>query len=287
MARRTRDDAPGAAHHVMLRGVDRCPIFLDHADREDFLRRLSLLVPALGFHCFAWALMPNHVHLVLRSGQARISQLMARLGTGYARYFNERHGRVGHLFQNRFRSRLAEDDADLMGLVLYVTRNPLEAGLVEDAAELERYVWCGLGSLMGRRPERPFESVSESLALFDADPARAREGLRGRLRTAEPRGTPAPACAPAAQRALVRLPHPEFEELMRQVCVRFGVTADELRSRGRSQLLAAARSSLARRAAADLGLAGAEIARQLGMTKAAVSVMLARRAVDTANNLTF
>ena len=115
MPRRPREDAPGAAHHVMVRGIDRLPIFLDDADREDFLHRLSRLIPQLGFLCFAWALMPNHVHLVIRSGQVRISQLMARLGTGYARRFNERHGRVGHLFQNRFRSRCVVDDADLVG----------------------------------------------------------------------------------------------------------------------------------------------------------------------------
>jgi REP element-mobilizing transposase RayT len=149
MARRPRDDAPGAAHHVMLRGIERSPIFLDDADREDFLRRLARLITELGFLCFAWVLMPNHVHLVIRSGPVRISRLMARLGTGYARYFNERHERVGHLFQNRFRSRRAIDDADLMGLVLYVTRNPLEAGLVADPLELERFPWCALGALMG------------------------------------------------------------------------------------------------------------------------------------------
>src|SRR5512134_2440276 len=139
MVRRPRDDAPGVAHHVMLRGIERRRIFADDSDHEDFLRRLSDLAPALGFRCFAWALMPNHVHLVLRSGQARISQLMARLGTGYARYFNERHARVGHLFQNRFRSRRVLDDADLMGLTLYVTRNPLAGGLVADLHALEQF----------------------------------------------------------------------------------------------------------------------------------------------------
>jgi hypothetical protein len=125
--------------------------------------------------------MPNHVHLVVRSANARISRLMARLGTGYARRFNERHQRVGHLFRNRFRSRRVVDDADLIGLVLYVTRTPLEARLVSDAAALEDFTWCGLGALLGKRAPFPFEAVAETLALFDVEPQRARQRIRDRL----------------------------------------------------------------------------------------------------------
>jgi len=146
MPRGPRDDAPGVAHHVMVRGIERRRIFRDDADRAELLRRLSCLVPELGFRCFGWALMPNHVHLVVRSTNSRISQLMARLATGYAGYFNRRHDRVGHLFQNRLCSRRAVDDADLMGLVLYVCRNPLEARLVATAHSLEGFPWCGLGA---------------------------------------------------------------------------------------------------------------------------------------------
>jgi len=275
LARQPRDDAPGVVHHVMVRGIERRAIFLDDADREDFLSRLSRLVPELGFRCFAWALMPNHVHLVVRSGNARISRLMARLGTGYARYFNARHDRVGHLFQNRFRSRRAVDDADLLGLVLYVTRNPLEAGLVADGAALERFPWCGLGALVGTRQARPFEAAGETLALFAHDPAEARACLRRRLGAAEP---PAPPHAlPHAERAEPRCEPAGFEALLRDVCDARSIKPCELRSRSRSPRLAAARTTLAVRAAADLGLTGSEIARRLGVTSAAVSVMLARR----------
>ena len=273
MPRRPRDDAPGVAHHVMVRGIERRLIFSDDADCEDFLRRLARLVTGLGFVCFAWTLMPNHVHLVVRSGAVRISRLMARLGTGYARYFNERHGRVGHLFQNRFRSRRVADDADLMGLVLYVVRNPLEAGLVSDAGELERFPWCGLGALLGRRAPRAFEAVAETLALFDPDPECARTNLRARL------GGPLPAPItpledPCGALERPRPPPTGFEALIREVCPRFGVTEGQLRSNGRTRMLAAARSEVALRAASELGLSGADVARRLGVTKSAVSVML-------------
>jgi REP element-mobilizing transposase RayT len=278
MARQPRDDAPGVAHHVMLRGVERRLIFLDDLDRADFLDRLAKLALELGFLILAWVLMPNHVHLVVRSAHASISRLMARLGTGYARRFNERHERVGHLFQNRFRSRRVVDDTDLMGLVLYVIRNPLEAGLVSDRAALENFRWCGLGALLGRRHQLPFEAVAETLALFDADPRCARERIRARL------GAP----TPAARKAVAREVSPtlgaapsSFEQLLLEVSRRHAVPPEAIRSRGRTLKVSAARRELASRAAAELGLSGAEIGRRLGVTTQAVSLMLARDAGPT------
>jgi putative transposase len=273
MARQPRDDAPGVAHHVMIRGIERRAIFVDDTDREDFLVRLARLALELGFLVFAWVLMPNHVHLVVRSAHAHISRLMSRLGTGYARRFNERHERVGHLFENRFRSRRVMDDADLLGLVLYVTRNPLEAGLVRDAATLEGFAWCGLGALLARRAPRPFEAVVETLALFDADPRRARQRIRDRLGSFEtgrfadpPPRQPVPSAAQAPS---------SFEDLLREVSSRHALSPEAFRSRARTAAIAAARRELAIRAAADLGLSGSEIGRRLGLTPSAVSKMLA------------
>jgi REP element-mobilizing transposase RayT len=258
----------------MLRGVARCLIFHDDADREDFLRRLARLVCELAFVCFAWALMPNHVHLVLRTGTVGVSRLMARLGTGYARYFNERHERVGHLFQNRFRSRRVVDDADLVGLVLYVTRNPLEANLVPDANALERFPWCGLGALLGRGEGHAFEAVDETLALFDPDPVRARAKLRLRLGTSGSVPEVVPSGLPPPEDVPVCAPPPALDALIHEICTRFDVTERELCSRGRTRLVAAARTALAVRAASELGLSGAAVARRLGITASAVSAML-------------
>jgi len=274
MPRCPRDDAPGAAHHVMVRGIERRAIFLDDHDRLDFLNRLSQLVPELGFRCFGWALMPNHVHLVIRSGRARISQLMARLGTGYARRFNERYGRAGHLFQNRFRSRLVTDDADLHGLVLYVLRNPLEGGVVSDAAALERFPWCGLGALLGDRRPWPFEAAHEALALFGDDPTHAREMLRNQLGSF--RGLDE-APAPPAPTRVARAPSTGFDALCDEVSARRALALGELRSRQRTRRIAAARREIAARAVSELGMSASEVARRMGLTSAAVSLMLARR----------
>lgn len=275
MPRGPRDDAPGTVHHVMVRGIERRLLFVDDADREALLRRLARLIVELGFLCFAWVLMPNHVHLVIRSARVSVSRLMARLGTGYAGYFNRRHERVGHLFQNRFRSRRVTDDADLLGLVVYVNRNPVEGGLVDPTA-LAGFPWCGLGALLGVRPPRPFESVAETLGLFDPDPARARACIRSWLANADVASAPEEAIplrgAPAA--ALSRVA--TLEALQQAICLGFGVSPAALRSRRRGEPLVAARSALARRAVSELGLSGAEVARWLGLTRAAVSLMLER-----------
>ena len=103
MARVARVVGGGVAQHVMVRGIERRRIFRDDLDRRDFVARLDRILPEEGWSCFAWALMPNHVHMVMQGSGRNLSRVMARLGTGYARGFNARHGRSGHLFQNRFK----------------------------------------------------------------------------------------------------------------------------------------------------------------------------------------
>ena len=276
MPRGPRDDAPGAAHHIMVRGIGRSAIFRDDADRRELLRRFSLLFLELGFRCFAFALIPNHFHLLVQSGEVKVSRLMARLGTGYARYFNQRHDRVGHLFQNRFRSRRVVDDADLMGLVRYVCLNPLEAGLVADAKTLEEFSWCSAGALLGRRPAEPFESVAETLALFDVDVARAQARLRSWLEApARTSGQPAPALPPAA-RCSASSWDSSIATLVREVCLLHGVSEAELASPRRCARIAGARSAFVIRAASELALSGSEMARACGVTPSGISRMLER-----------
>jgi putative transposase len=104
MPRKARIDAPGALHHIIVRGIDRRKIFFDDYDRNDFLNRIGIMLPESKTPCFAWALIPNHVHLLLRTGELPIATVMRRLLTGYAVCFNRRHRRHGHLFQNRYKS---------------------------------------------------------------------------------------------------------------------------------------------------------------------------------------
>jgi len=146
MPRQARQLAESGIYHVMLRGVNRDAIFVEDDDFAMFLRALSQAKDASGFLVFAYCLMSNHVHLVVRSGEEPIGVVIKRLGVRYAGRFNRKYGRVGHLFQDRFKSVAVEDDAHLVTLLRYVWNNPVEAGIVESA---EAYRWSSCG-LVGR-----------------------------------------------------------------------------------------------------------------------------------------
>jgi len=145
-----RLDAPGALHHVMVRGIERRRIFRADRDRRLCLDRLATLVTASGAGLYAWCLMPNHVHVLLRTGTMPLSLFMRRWVGPYASAFNRRHGRAGHLFQNRFKRIVVEEEAYLLALVRYIHLNPVRARLCT-ADELDRYRWTGHAVLLGCR----------------------------------------------------------------------------------------------------------------------------------------
>ena len=165
MPRSARLDAPGALHHIMIRGIERRQIFRDNSDREDFLSRLEKLLPATQTSCYAWAFIPNHAHFLFRTGKVPIATLMRRLLTGYAVYFNHRHKRSGQLFQNRYKSILCQEDIYLAELVRYIHLNPLRAGLVKSLGELNYYFYCGHSALMGNK-KRDWQDVDYVLSYF-------------------------------------------------------------------------------------------------------------------------
>jgi REP element-mobilizing transposase RayT len=151
MPRKARIDAPGALHHIICRGIERRKIFIDDSDKNNFVTRLGRVVSESQTPCYAWALIDNHFHLLLKTGNVPIAILMRRLLTGYAVSFNLRHNRAGHLFQNRYKSILCQEDAYLLELVRYIHLNPLRAGLVSSMNQLDRYRYCGHGILTGKQ----------------------------------------------------------------------------------------------------------------------------------------
>ena len=109
MPRKARIDAPGALHHIFVRGIERRKIFLDDIDRYIFLKRLDNVLSETATPCFAWALISNLSHLLPRTGTTAIATVMRRLLTGYAVSFNRRHRRHGQLFQNRYKTILCRE----------------------------------------------------------------------------------------------------------------------------------------------------------------------------------
>ena len=177
MPRKARIDAPGALHHIIVRGIERRKIFYDDNDRDDFLDRLGFILTDTKTPCFAWALIPNHLHLLLRTGVTPIATVMRRLLTGYAVSFNRRHRRHGQLFQNRYKSILCQEDPYLLELVRYIHLNPLRAGLVSDLKKLDKHPYCGHSVVVGKR-KHDWQVTEYTLKFFSSKYSIARRRYR-------------------------------------------------------------------------------------------------------------
>ncbi|MFH1991524.1 MAG: transposase [Pseudomonadota bacterium] len=173
MPRKARIDAAGALHHIIVRGIERRKIFYDNTDRDAFVNRLGQVLIETHTDCFAWALIPNHVHLLLRTGLTPIATVMRRLLTGYAVQFNRRHRRHGHVFKNRYKSILCQEDPYLKELVRYIHLNPLRAGLVADYKSLKGFVYGGHCALAGKC-QNAWQNTQYILSLFGQKVSEAR-----------------------------------------------------------------------------------------------------------------
>lgn len=173
MPRSARIDASGVLHHVIGRGIERRKVFLNDADRSDFLDRLAALAQSGAMDIYAWALMPNHFHLLCKTRMQPLSISMHRLLTGYAVNFNKRRRRHGHLFQNRFKSIVCQEERYLKELVRYIHLNPLRAGLVKSLEALDDYPYCGHSAVKGRM-SRPWQDIGGVLVGFGESRSQAR-----------------------------------------------------------------------------------------------------------------
>lgn len=307
MPRGPRLDAPGVVHHVMVRGIEQREIFQRDDDRADFVRRLARLLPDTETTCFAWCVLPNHVHLALRAGPRGLQHLMRRLLTGYAVAFNRRHGRAGHLFQNRYQSIVCDEEPYLLALVRYVHLNPVRAGIVTGREALEEHLWCGHGALMGR-VDHPWQETAEVLARFGDTPDRARseyaafvaaeldvgDAPRPRTETAgrlaasaiaadlsspspgsEPRpswGSPEFVNALRARSGHAPVPSDvNCRSVVEAVCRALGLSPQALASGRRTRPLSNGRAVVAYVARTRYRISGAELAQALGMSPAAVT----------------
>ncbi len=147
MPRKSRETSGTGIYHVMLRGINRQNIFYDTKDYEIFLELLRKQThPEDEFnrplppHCviYAYCLMPNHVHLILREKEETLASVMKSIGVAYAWHYNKRYKHLGPIFQDRFRSEPVNDDAYFFTLLRYIHQNPIKAGMVE---EVDQFVW--------------------------------------------------------------------------------------------------------------------------------------------------
>ncbi len=181
MPRQARLDIPGALHHIMVRGINKAAIFRDDEDKSRFLERLGQNVTEGKCTVYAWVLMSNHVHILFKSGKEGISSVMRRLLTWYAQYYNRRHHRTGHLFENRYKSVLCEEDNYLLALVRYIHLNPLRAKIVKTVEELDRYPWSGHRDIAGKS-KKPWMDTDYVLSQFGSTRRKALHAYRNFMR---------------------------------------------------------------------------------------------------------
>lgn len=165
MPRIGRLHLPGGVYHLMGRGLERRNIFREEVDKRDFLERFGKGLERYEMQCFAWVLMSNHYHLLVRVRDKPLSKLMASVLGGYASAYNRRNRRVGYVFQNRYKSILCDADNYLLELIRYIHLNPLRAGMLQDLDALGRYRWAGHAGVLGRHKQK-WHEVNEVLGLF-------------------------------------------------------------------------------------------------------------------------
>ena len=197
MTRQLRKESATGIHHVMLRGINRQDIFVDTEDYRVFIYYLQKLVrpkddsgrvlPAYATF-YAYCLMNNHVHLLIREGSENLSSAVKRLAAAYARYYNTKYQHYGHLFQDRFKSEPVNDAAYFFTLLRYIHQNPVAAGLSEDVASYKWSSWgeyerrgvggsiCNVDQVLGRIPYDElrglvFELLPKTTAILDFDNA--------------------------------------------------------------------------------------------------------------------
>ena len=152
MARMPRKKSGSGIYHVMLRGADRRILFSDDEDCERFLETLRRAKRESPFRLFAYCLMGNHVHLLLKEGDEPLGITFKRIGVSYVYYYNWKYQLHGHLFQDRYQSEQVEDDAYFLDVLRYICQNPVKAGLCTKPFE---YPWLGCSG------------ITESGALLD------------------------------------------------------------------------------------------------------------------------
>ena len=289
MVRKTRLDYDGALHHVIGRGVNGRPVFLCDEDRRNFLHRIANILEGSSSSILAWCLLPNHFHMLFRTGSITLSKFMQRLLTGYSVSFNKKYDRKGHLFQNRHLAKLVEDSAYMYRLIAYIHLNALRAGVIDRIEELEEYPWSGHCSVLRNNPHS-WHDVDALLRWFGSRSDSRLANYRTHMLRAHNRSD----IGADESGFLVDFPYrdaedeipsgqthsgrPSLEELFRSsnraVGQHFETTFDRPYSKGRTPgKLAKARAALTFLMAQN-GMSLAEIARRLGISRQAASKAL-------------
>ena len=173
MVRVARDRCESGIYHIVLRGINRQDIFYDDGDMLRFLETVEMKKTDKQFEIYAYCMMTNHIHLLIRETGDTVSRIMSRVGTSYAKWYNQKYMRSGHLFQGRYGSECVEDDKYLLAVIRYIHNNPVKAGLVN---EPEAYRWSSIHAYYGNK-EYP-NGLTETGFVLGTIHSRREEAIR-------------------------------------------------------------------------------------------------------------
>ncbi|NLY44336.1 MAG: transposase [Clostridiaceae bacterium] len=167
MPRTARQISKTHIYHVMLRGNEKKNIFPDEKDKARFIDIVYRAKGSNGFCLYAYCIMDNHVHLAIKEQNDSISQIMKRIGTTYAIYFNKKYNRVGHVFQDRYRSETIENERQLLAVIRYIHNNPVKAGICK---KIQEYKWSSYPFyVQGIKEQKKLLEYEEILSYFSED----------------------------------------------------------------------------------------------------------------------
>jgi len=302
MPRQARIDYHGLLQHVIVRGIERHPIVIDDTDRESFVSRLEQFTQKSAVDCYAWTLLDNHFHLLVRPRTDKLAVFMRRLQTSYAVTFNRRHRRSGHLFQNRYKSIVCDENVYLLELIRYIHLNPLRAGVVSTLEELDLHPWCGHSQLMGTDAKSIID-LDLTLPLFSQQSKKTRQIYRQFLQ--DTTDCPSTNLSSGGKKTtlfldnslseddffddrilgggsfaekILKHPNPDvsihkptLDQLIQVISKHFDLPKERLSEPGKSPLLTQAKAVVSYIAVRRLAYPGVEVARKLCITPGAVS----------------
>ncbi len=169
MARNARYRSSLNMYHVIIRGINKQNIFLDTQDKLKFVKELINTKNKYCFKIYAYVLMANHVHLVLKDGEIDVSKIMHRLQVCYSEYFNKKYDRIGHVFQGRFTSKNIEDNEYLKYVIRYVHINPDKAGI----GKYDSYQWSSYKEYVETDNDESLTDKNDILELYGNNPDEA------------------------------------------------------------------------------------------------------------------
>jgi len=163
MPRVPREKSKSGIYHIIMRGINRQIIFNDDEDRHKFIYTLKKYKDICGYYIYAYCLMGNHVHLLLREGTESLGIVMRRICSKYVLWYNKKHDRVGYLFQDRFKSEPVEDSGYYLTVLRYIFQNPIKAGIV---TRIEDYPWTNYSHYL---EGNNWTDTDFALDIFDKD----------------------------------------------------------------------------------------------------------------------